>query len=34
LTFHMHEYFFSVDLDLINLTKFSLYFFDFSIIFN
>ena len=34
LTFHMHEYFFSVDLDLRNLTKFSWHFSDFSMIFN
>ena len=26
LTFHMHEYFFSVDIDLRNLLKFSLHF--------
>ena len=33
MTFHKHGYFSSVDLDLRNLTKFSLYFSDFSMIF-
>jgi len=32
VTFHKHGYFSSVDLDLGNLTKFSLYFSDFSMI--
>ena len=33
LTFHMHDYFSSIDLDLRNLTKFSLHFSVFSMIF-
>ena len=34
MTFHMHEYFSSEDLDFRNLTKFNLHFSDFSMIFN